>query len=442
MADAGNGSAAITAITGNQKVIWRPNPGPQTLFITCPYDEILYGGARGGGKSDGVLGDFLAHVAEFPAWATGIIFRETKPEMQQLIERARAIYIPVGAGYNKSEAMFRFPGGATLVFRYLKRWEHTKLYQGHSYSYEAFDEAGNMPSEEVLKPLRASLRSPHKMRKRLVLTANPHGAGHAWLKARYIDAARPFQPIEEWVETSGGLLVKNTRVYIPSKLEDNPFLFDDPDYEVKLHQATEGKPWLYQAWRYGDWEVVAEVQGALWKQTTINKWRMLKCPRLVRIVIAVDPSVVSKSTSDDCGIVAEGLDASGHGYVLKDATLNCSPRIWAMMAVRLYHQLEADYIIGEENNGGELVEEMIRHQDDTVPYAGVHASRGKHVRAEPMSADYERGRWHHVGYHPALEREQTTWVPLSGMRSPNRIDAAVWGHKALRNPNTITIRPA
>jgi hypothetical protein len=176
-------------------------------------------------------------------------------------------------------------------------------------------------------------------------------------------------------------------------------------------------------------EDVEDVPGALWKLEDIDRDRVDEAPDLKRIVVAVDPSVTSKETSDEAGIVAMGISIDGHGYLLADRTLRASPLVWAKEAVRLYDELQADRIVAEVNNGGEMVELTIRVADESVAYEAVTASRGKMIRAEPVAAMGERGKIHHVGQFPALEDELITWTP--GKQSPNRLDAYVWAATAL-----------
>jgi phage terminase large subunit-like protein len=150
-----------------------------------------------------------------------------------------------------------------------------------------------------------------------------------------------------------------------------------------------------------------------------------------RIVISVDPSVSEDGTGDACGLIAAGLGADDHGYLLEDSTLNGSPDTWARKAVGMLKLLKADRIIAEANQGGALVSKVIRTVDPDVPITLVHASRGKYARAEPISALYEQKRIHHLGMFAELEDELCDWTPVSGMRSPNRLDALVWGFTAL-----------
>lgn len=171
-------------------------------------------------------------------------------------------------------------------------------------------------------------------------------------------------------------------------------------------------------------EVLDDVQGALWNSKQLEDLRVIKHSDLKRIVVGVDPAVTNTEDSDETGIVAAGLGIDGQGYVLDDSSLKDSPDKWARAAVTAYHKLKADRIIGEANNGGDLVEIVIRTVDNKVSYKKVHASRGKLTRAEPIAALYEQGKVHHVGLFPQLEDEMCSWVP--GDKSPNRMDALVW----------------
>ena len=176
-------------------------------------------------------------------------------------------------------------------------------------------------------------------------------------------------------------------------------------------------------------ELLEEAEGALWTQANIDRYRVkqVDVPALERVVIAIDPATTSGESSDDTGISGFGLGVDGHGYVLADDTCHLPPAQWAARAVMLYDRLEADRVIGETNNGGDLVETTIRTERRNIPYQKVHASRGKVARAEPVAALYEQGKIHHVGSFPALEDEQVNFVPGEIKRSPNRVDALVWG---------------
>jgi phage terminase large subunit-like protein len=183
----------------------------------------------------------------------------------------------------------------------------------------------------------------------------------------------------------------------------------------------------YEGTRLGRQELNAEIlddnPNALWKREDIDKSRVLALPQMKRIVVAVDPAVTSNEGSDETGIIVAGLGMDGDGYIIDDLTVKGTPQVWASAAIAGYYKHEADRIVAEDNQGGEMVEYTIHSIDPNVPYRGVHASRGKAVRAEPISALYEQGRVHHVGYFGNLEDQLCEWE--QGMKSPDRLDSMV-----------------
>ena len=184
----------------------------------------------------------------------------------------------------------------------------------------------------------------------------------------------------------------------------------------------------YEGTRLGRQELLAEIlednPGALWRRDNLDANRVTQHPELTRIVVAIDPAASSGEEADDTGIIVAGLGIDGRGYVLEDCSLHDHPDRWGRAAVAAYHRHHADRIVAEVNNGGEMVEHVIRTVDPSVSYKAVHASRGKQTRAEPVAALYEQGKVHHVGYYPELEDELCGWEP--GESSPDRLDALVW----------------
>lgn len=190
-------------------------------------------------------------------------------------------------------------------------------------------------------------------------------------------------------------------------------------------------------------EVLEDIPGALWQRSTIDENRRGECPKdLERIIVAVDPATGSEEHHDENGIVVVGCsrDPDGYmrGYVLEDGSLRGAPEDWAKRAVALYRKYEADRIVAEKNQGGEMVEAVIRAVGRNVPVSLVHASRGKIVRAEPVSALYEQGRVHHVGRFDELEDQMCTFSIDYDRKdgSPDRMDALVWGLSFLFNKLT------
>ncbi len=189
----------------------------------------------------------------------------------------------------------------------------------------------------------------------------------------------------------------------------------------------------YRGTRLGRQELDAELledrADALWPRGLIERARVRGNPPLSRIVVAVDPPVSSGPHADACGIVVAGLAEDGRAYVLADCTRDrASPLRWAEAVIAAYRHFEADRIVAEINQGGELVETVIRQIDPAVPVRTVRAMRGKWLRAEPVAALYEQGRVVHVGAFPELEDEMSDFGPdgLSGGASPDRVDALVW----------------
>lgn len=177
-------------------------------------------------------------------------------------------------------------------------------------------------------------------------------------------------------------------------------------------------------------ELLEDIPGALWTRAIIDAYKIklsdIKWDLMVRIVVAIDPAVTAGEKSDSTGIVVAGLTDTGHVIVIDDLTCKESPMGWARIAIAAYRQYRADRIVGEVNNGGDLVEANIRSVDANVSYRSVRASRGKAIRAEPIAALYEQGRAHHVGSLPALEDEMCGFVPGVSTKSPDRMDALVW----------------
>lgn len=185
-----------------------------------------------------------------------------------------------------------------------------------------------------------------------------------------------------------------------------------------------------------DGEMIEDRPDALWTRDLIESCRAETHPPLVRIAVAVDPPATSRAGADACGIVAAGMDASGICHVLADVSeAGLRPTAWAAKAVMLYRRLEADALVVEVNQGGDMVSAVIREVDQGCAIVPVRATRGKHLRAEPVAVLYAQGRVRHVGPHPALEDELCDFGPggLSSGRSPDRLDALVWAitHLAL-----------
>ena len=253
-------------------VTWSPQPGRQTALLTCPIEDILYGGARGGGKTDGFLGKWAMRSEIFGGQCKGLFIRRSMPELDEVIGRSQEIYQPLGAIWKAQKSTWIMPNGAMLRLRSLERDADAGKYQGHSYTDVYVDEGGNFPCPKPIDKLNATLRNPHGIPASFNISANPGGAGHEWIKKRYIDP-NPLGMTPIIDESSGA-----QRIYIPSRLQDNPLLMrGDPKYIDRLKKS--GEPWLVQAWLAGDWNATPEgglIKGHWFQRYTVHPSEFLR----------------------------------------------------------------------------------------------------------------------------------------------------------------------
>jgi hypothetical protein len=235
-------------------VIWEAQPR-QSAFITCPVDDIAFGGARGGGKSDAVIGDWISHEDLYGEHAIGMAFRRERTQLTELIERARQVLPALGHKWHEQEKYFRSPKGGRLRFTYLENDSDADAYQGHSYTRLYPEEMGTFPMETPINRLYATLRSGNGVPCQMKGTCNPGGAGHHWVKARYrLDTSpRGFEVFEfEFTNPFTKKKIIKRRTFIPSKVTDNKYLGDD--YIANLHMV--GSKELVRAWLEGDWSII------------------------------------------------------------------------------------------------------------------------------------------------------------------------------------------
>ena len=265
------------------------------------------------------------------------------------------------------------------------------------YSYEAWHE-GLAPA------LRIGIRP------RAVVTTTP----------------KPIRLLREWTQRSDG------SVYVTrgSTFDNAANLSEAALVELQARYAgtRTGQQELYG-------ELLEDADGALWTRAIIEDHRTRDVPPLARIVVAIDPAVTSGEDSDETGLVVAGMAPDNHYYVLEDATMRGTPDAWAREAVNLYRKWKADRIVAEGNNGGDMVTLLLRQVDPTVPVKKVTATRGKRLRAEPISSMYEQGRVHHADTFPELEDQMVTWTP-DATKSPDRMDALVWALTELSQGST------
>ncbi len=260
----------------------------------------------------------------------------------------------------------------------------------------------------------------------------------------YVDELAKFQyPQETWDNLMMGLRIgSKPQVLITTTPRPIPIILKlsvDPRCHVTSGHTLENKENLapdflkfiidrYGGTRLGQQElegkILSDNPAALWKRDNLDKLRVREHPQLTRVVVAIDPEATSGEESAETGIIVAGLGVDKQGYVLGDYSLRATPAAWGSAAITAYHSHRADRIVAEINNGGEMVEHVIKSIEQNIPYKALHASRGKAVRAEPISALYEQGKVHHVGVFPELEDQLASWVP--GEKSPDRLDSCVW----------------
>lgn len=237
-----------------EQIIWKAQP-KQSAFIACPADDVAFGGARGGGKSDGVIGDWIAHEKTYGQHAAGLAIRRERTQLVDLIERAKTVLKPLGHNWHEQDKYFRGPKGGRLRFNYLESDSDADAYQGHSYTRLYPEEVGTFPSETPINKLQATLRSGNGVPCQMKGTCNPGGPGHQWVKARYRLDVHPqgFEIFEsEFTDPWSGKKVVKKRTFIPSRVKDNQYL--GADYVANLFQV--GSDTLVRAWLEGDWSVI------------------------------------------------------------------------------------------------------------------------------------------------------------------------------------------
>lgn len=203
---------------------------------------------------------------------------------------------------------------------------------------------------------------------------------------------------------------------------DSPFLSED-DIHALEDEIMRMNPAMVRQEIYG--EFVEGAAGLLWDEVLIEKFRIQTPPELRRIVVAIDPAVTSTEGSDETGIIVVGLDIRGNSYVLDDASGKYSPLGWANMANEMVFKWDADAVVGEINQGGDMVKATVRQVNPDIRFIEVRATKGKRLRAEPVYSLYEEGKVSHVGIFPALESQMCNFNPDN--HSPDRVDALVHG---------------
>lgn len=334
----------------------------------------------------------------------------------------RAAYPNVRWDQNKSDQFVTLPNGSEVWFLGLDDKERVEKVLGKEFATIYPNECSQIAFDTITTLRTRLAQSATKVDGRpLALKAyydlNPVGRSH-WTYLEFVKGLRPDNrlPVED-----------GTRAWVHLNPRDNPHL---PAAYLKELDALPER----QRKRFSEGEYQSDFPGSLWPIERIAASRVDAAPEMARIAVGVDPSGSDGTDAGDSqGIVAVGKGVDGHGYVMRDETCKLSPAGWADRAVKLYHRLHADVIVVETNYGGDMALQLIRSVDPSVNVKKVVASRGKHVRAEPIAALYEPrdgkpATMHHVGAFPDLEDQMAAFTTdgYQGVGSPDRADALVW----------------
>ena len=244
-------------------MIWGPQAGPQKSLIDCPLPEVFFGGARGGGKTDGVIGKWALKEAQYGENFNAVMYRRTTVSAEDAVERSKQIYGPLGGKFNETKLRWRMPNGGRASFAYLDSVEDAQEYQGRNVTDAWIEEAGQYPTSKPIDRLQAVLRSAAGVPTQMVLTANPGGPGQHWIKERYKLYPFPDKPlvIRRPLPNGDTHLV----AVIPSRITDNRILLDsDPTYISRLQLV--GSAELVRAWLEGDWSAVEGAFFDCWSE--------------------------------------------------------------------------------------------------------------------------------------------------------------------------------
>lgn len=375
-------------------LVWRPQRGPQSLLIACPADDILFGGARGGGKTDALLGDAGIYSQTYAPHFRGLLIRRTYDELDEVVARSQDLFLPLGAKWQAGRYTWRFPWGGFLKLRYLKRDEDASRYQGHSYNWLGEDEAGNFPDVRPLDKLTATLRDKHGVPIREIKTANPGGPGQAWLVDRYIKPAPPMVPVRDPV-------TGRVRVYIPSRITDNMALLgNDPGYVNRLRGS--GPSWLVSAWLKGDWHATQEggvIKSKWWKRyhldnpdaTPLEIRLALPPGRIVAWVHSWDTAYKAEQVNDPSVGTVWAVHESGEAYLVDVVRKRMEYPDLKAAVVALFDKWGGDVVLIEDKASGQSLIQDLR-AGTKLPVKAVEPEGDKVTRAVTSTLLMEAGR--------------------------------------------------
>lgn len=405
-----------------------------TTLLSGPARWVLLHGGSRSGKTFILVRAIIIRALKAPN-SRHVIFRlrlnhvKSSIFMDTLPAVLRVCFPDLPVVWNYTDLYITLPNKSVILLGGLDDKERTEKILGQEFSTVYFNECSQIPYSSV-SIAQTRLAQKAGLVNKFYFDCNPPTKSH-WLYKVFIQKIDPDNKTR---------LVK-PELYVEQRMnpEGNRENLPEDYIETILDGLSARKKARFKE---GIW--LDDAEGALWNRDMINATRVPNMPKdMMRIVVGIDPAVTAKEGSDSTGIVVAGMDRRGHFYVLEDKTMEkASPNAWGTAAVTAYDSWNADSIIGETNNGGDLVEMNIRRVSPNVRYKGVHASRGKIVRAEPIAGLYEQGKVHHVGEFPELEDQMCSYAPLmqDELDSPDRMDALVWALTELSGMTTSHIR--
>jgi PBSX family phage terminase large subunit len=390
------------------------------LFKRPKTRYFLITGGRGSAKSWHITYFLLrltyqpGHVILFTRWTLTSAHISIIPEF---IEKIEILGKEHEFEISKTEITNKL-SGSKILFRGIKTSQGTATANLKSISGVTtwvLDEAEELVDDDVFDKIDLSIRSKLHPN-RVMLVMNPSYKSH-WIYQRFIE--NDIHPNCTYIHTS----------YIDNKKNLSDSFIEAAESTKEINEFR------YRHLFLGDW--IEDKEGLLWNMNLIERLRIPVKPNLKRLIIAIDPAATANMESDETGITVQGIDYNGNGYLLDDLSGKYSPNEWAKVAAQAAANYNADCIVAEKNQGGDMVESVIRQQDKRIRVKLVNATKGKYVRAEPVYSLYEQGKIYHVGNFPILERQMITFDPEKG-KSPDRVDALVWGFTELMLLNRRT----
>lgn len=392
------------------------------VFTTAARYLLVYGGSRSG-KTFFICYAIATRAIKAPG-SRHAIFRRHAVSVKQSIGKdtfkkvMELAYPEYKYKWKEQDGYFEFENGSEIWLAGLDDKERVDKVLGREFVTLYFNEASEIAYDSYAVALSRLAQvvydvSGKKMQARCYVDLNPTTNAH-WTYKLWILNTDP---------ETGGKVDAEDYAHIVVNPVDNAENLDEAYLKSLANFAPARRA------RFYDGKYMADDENALWQREMIRR-PVGELPDMVRIVVALDPATSSEPGSDEHGLIAAGLGVDGNAYVLEDGTCRGKPTKWATEAVALYHQYEADRIVAEINQGGEMVEQTIRAINADIPYKGVRATRGKVVRAEPIAELYQRRKVYHVHEFPQLEDQMCSFTSnydrkAAGL-SPDRVDALVW----------------